>query len=47
MITDLPEKVETVDYVSLSKKQVVLYRKLVAELEEKCGGGFVRGWSEV
>lgn len=47
VITDLPEKVETVDYVSLSKKQVVLYRKLVAELEEKCGGGFVRGWSEV
>lgn len=35
VITDLPEKVETVDYVSLSKKQVVLYRKLVAELAEK------------
>ena len=35
VITDLPEKVETVDYVSLSRKQVVLYRKLVAELEEK------------
>lgn len=35
VITDLPEKVETVDYVGLSKKQVVLYRKLVAELAEK------------
>lgn len=35
VITDLPEKVETVDYVSLSKKQIVLYRKLVADLEEK------------
>ncbi len=35
VIMDLPEKVETVDYVSLSKKQVVLYRKLVAELAEK------------
>ncbi len=35
VITDLPEKVETVDYVSLSKKQIVLYRKLVAELAEK------------
>ena len=35
VITDLPEKVETVDYVSLSKKQIVLYRKLVDELTEK------------
>lgn len=35
VITDLPDKVETVDYVSLSKKQIVLYRKLVAELAEK------------
>lgn len=35
VITDLPEKVETVDYVSLGRKQVVLYRKLVAELAEK------------
>lgn len=35
VITDLPEKVETVDYVSLSRKQVVLYCKLVAELAEK------------
>lgn len=35
VISDLPEKVETVDYVSLSKKQIVLYCKLVAELAEK------------
>lgn len=35
IISDLPEKLETVDYVSLSKKQVVLYRKLVADMEQK------------
>lgn len=35
VIADLPDKLETVDYVSLSKKQVVLYRKQIAELEEK------------
>lgn len=35
VISDLPEKVEAVDYVSMSKKQIVLYRKRVAELEEK------------
>lgn len=35
VITDLPEKLETVDYVSLSKKQVVLYRRQIAELEAK------------
>lgn len=35
VITDLPDKLETVDYVSLSKKQVVLYRKQIADLEEK------------
>ncbi len=34
IIADLPEKLETVDYVSLSKKQVVLYRKTVAEMEQ-------------
>lgn len=33
IISDLPEKWETVDYVGLSKKQVVLYRKLVTDLE--------------
>jgi len=35
IISDLPEKVETVDYVSMSKKQVVLYRKIVTDLEQK------------
>ena len=35
IISDLPDKLEQVDYVSLSKKQTVLYRKYVAELEEK------------
>ena len=35
IISDLPEKLETVDYVSLSKKQVVLYRKLVSDMEQK------------
>lgn len=33
IISDLPEKVETVDYVSLTKKQIVLYRKAVADME--------------
>ena len=33
IIADLPEKVESVDYVSLTKKQVVLYRKVVADME--------------
>ncbi|MBD5461068.1 MAG: DEAD/DEAH box helicase [Lachnospiraceae bacterium] len=37
IIADLPEKVETVDYAELSKKQVVLYRKTVAEMEESIG----------
>lgn len=35
IIQDLPDKVETKAYVSLSKQQVVLYKKLVAEIEEK------------
>lgn len=35
IISDLPEKWETVDHVSLSKKQIVLYRKLVNELESQ------------
>ena len=33
IISDLPDKVEKVEYVSLSQKQTVLYRKQVAELE--------------
>lgn len=35
IISDLPDKLETVDYISLSKKQIVLYRKQVKELEAK------------
>lgn len=35
IIADLPEKIEMLDYASLSKKQVVLYRKAVADMEEK------------
>ena len=33
IIADLPDKVENVDYVTLSRKQKVLYRKYVKELE--------------
>ena len=35
VIADLPDKVEKKEYASLSKKQVVLYNKLVKELEAK------------
>ena len=35
VISDLPEKVEKKEYASLSKKQVVLYSKLVKELQTK------------
>ena len=34
IISDLPDKLEQVDYVSLSKKQIVLYRRQVKILEE-------------
>lgn len=37
IISDLPDKMEQVDYVSLSKKQIVLYRQQVRELERKIG----------
>ncbi len=33
IIKDLPDKQETVDYVSMSKKQIALYRNVVSELE--------------
>ena len=33
VIADLPEKLEQTEYISLSKKQSVLYRKQVSELE--------------
>lgn len=35
IISDLPDKIETVDYISLSKKQTVLYRKYVVDLQKK------------
>lgn len=35
IISDLPEKIEMLDYATMSKKQVVLYKKAVAEMEEK------------
>ena len=35
IISDLPEKVEMIDYAAMSKKQVVLYRKAVADMEKK------------
>ena len=41
IIADLPEKLETIDYAALSKKQVVLYRKTVEEMEERILNSFV------
>ena len=38
IISDLPDKVEITDYAGLSKKQTVLYRKIVAEMESKIEG---------
>lgn len=35
IIVDLPDKLETVEHVSLSKKQAVLYRKAVADMESR------------
>ncbi len=35
IISDLPEKQEFIDYVELSKKQTVLYRKLLSETQEQ------------
>ena len=35
IIADLPEKLEMNDYVDLSKRQVVLYRKTVADMEQR------------
>ncbi len=34
VISDLPEKLEQKDYIELSKKQIVLYRKLIAQTED-------------
>lgn len=35
IIADLPEKLETIDYANLAKKQIVLYRKVVSDLEKR------------
>lgn len=35
IISDLPEKVEMVDHVQLTKRQIVLYRKLLSDVEDK------------
>ena len=35
IIADLPEKLEMVEHVALSKKQAVLYRKAVADMERR------------
>lgn len=35
IIKDLPEKMEMIDYTDMSKRQVVLYRKTVADMEER------------
>ncbi len=35
IIADLPEKLETIDYANLAKKQIVLYRKAVSDLEKR------------
>lgn len=35
IIADLPEKIETVEYAAMSKKQIVLYRKVVSDMEKK------------
>lgn len=38
IISDLPDKLEQVDYVALSPKQTVLYRKLLLEMQDKVLG---------
>lgn len=35
IISDLPEKLEQIDYVAISKKQTVLYRQQVEQLAHK------------
>lgn len=35
ILSDLPDKVEIVEHIEMSKKQVVLYRKAVADLEKR------------
>ncbi|MGX8833749.1 DEAD/DEAH box helicase [Amedibacillus sp. YH-ame6] len=35
IIDDLPDKIETIEYITLSKQQIVLYRNLLNEMEDK------------
>lgn len=35
IISDLPEKLETIEHIGMTKKQVVLYRKTVSDLEKR------------
>lgn len=35
IISDLPDKIEQIDYVTISKKQTVLYRKMVSDIGKK------------
>lgn len=35
IIADLPDKLETIDYAEMSKRQVVLYRKVVDDMEKR------------
>ena len=35
IISDLPDKIEMLDYVTLTKRQIVLYRRVLTEVEKK------------
>lgn len=35
VIADLPEKVEMTDFAQLTRKQTILYRKVVSDMEQK------------
>ncbi len=43
IINDLPDKIENIEYASLSKKQVVLYRKLVNDMENTLNSNRIDG----
>ncbi len=43
IIRDLPEKLEIIDYAALSKKQLVLYHKVISELENVLYNGEIGG----
>ena len=35
IISDLPDKLEMIDYTDMTKKQIVLYRKVVSDMEQR------------